>query len=94
MLNPKSFPKTLGLLKKHWLLITRKGTLEFLNQIQKWLKTQNKTHGPLVETRTAIPEKMEFNRLPLFYNKQALVPNFLGLAMNSQQISEIYSSKN
>ena len=83
MLNPKSFPKTLGLLKKHWLLITRKGTLELLNQIQKWLKTQNKTHGPFVETRTVIPEKMEFNRLPLFYNKQALVPNFLGLAMNS-----------
>ena len=104
LLNPKYFPKTLGLLKKTlWLLISRKGTLELLSQIQKWLKTQNKTHGPLVETRTVIPEKMEFNRLPLFYNKQALVPNFLGLAMNSQQISksrphvffyEIYSSKN
>ena len=82
----------------------RKGTLELLNQIQKWLKTQNKTHGPLVEARTAIPEKMEFNRLPLFYtNKQAIVPNYLRLAMDSQQISqsrphvffyEIYSSKN
>ena len=68
--------------------------------------TQNtkKTQGPLVETRTVIPKKMEFNRLPLFYtNKQALVPNFLRLAMDSQQISqsrphvffyEIYSSKN